>query len=651
MAYTSSKDQTLVAEQSGFTTSFIAIVISLALGFTIRALLSPEKVKFMIEKAAQKIHRDVNFKIGDAYVSLSRGILPDLSVVIKDISIDAKNPCWMSPLGEVNEIRLPLSFSRFLRGEVYVHEVLLDEVQLSLRAPVQNCEAKDQAKIEGVTPEPVREVAVAPYQEPTSQNQSSSSIDEVSIRSLKINYLPIAFTSFEIEDFSLHLKSQAPKLLVMNGLLKLGGETLSGDYSSQAQLYLEYSEATGPNLKSTVKGLWREGHYNLALDYFPAEQELDFTTELKHIPLSQIFPLLKKYKLMSSDLNGKETWLSLQAHGRTKLNSLAQAPINITSFKIEGEIGEISGESIDIQSLEPFRFQPAEIQLKSLNLDKMLIFLGRGHPTPALAHLGTFKGVARLKGPEDIHLLGEVSGLEFIFSNRGHREVQNIALVMGEIHLLDKEWSVQLSKVKPLDGILDGQLRILADRDWRDVRVSADLEELTLSPRVQSLMTGGGQLGAIYGQVKLRIEKSEVKDLNGQVKILDLNIEGLKFKKPQIVMSSKATNLQLLISAEEVQVDTKSALLNEIKPLLADIDFPEQVLQIKKPSVRIETKQLHSLSWSPLLIPFPGGKLKSEGGWDTLGQLSGQVLVSTKNKNLRWKISGSRDEPQFSKRP
>ncbi len=655
--FESEKD--LVAEQPGLGLSFMGLFLAFFMGIAIRAAISPDRVQEHLHRATEKIHKDLHISFGHAYVSLADGIFPDLSVVIEDVKISSDKACWLTPLAEINEVRLPLSMGHLFRGEILIHEVLADEFNLSLRNPYAKCENDGAAaladpalshsaratasNLSGALSLPPSKPVIADFQ----NVRRSNPIDSVEIKHFNIHYMPIAFTSFFIENFSAKLKSQDPKWIQLMGKLILNRDVDALDTSAHANLQLDFHEGTEPNLDLLLQGVWREGHFNLKSHLDIKAQDLSLQSEVRHMPLSQIIPYLKKYRLMESEFNGKRAWVSGEMKVQGGLSKLQQTPMRFDRLKLEGDLGEISCSVAEITSLAPFTFNPIDLQIRGLNIRELLIFLNRPHPTPALGELGIFNGTAHFVNPEQLALRGDYSGLEFIFSNRGSRQTQALSLISGELELKKNTWEIQVDRVKPVEGIFDGKLKMTADKDFKNLAIDAQIAELGLAPKIQSLMTGGGSLGALSGQLKLKLKEAQITELNGLLKWNQLLIEGVRLQKPKISLKMQAQDLRMDINAAELDITPK-----ENNTLFAGLfeSLGTNTLQLQSASTQIRTRQFKSLSWEKFQAQSSYGTFRSQGGWNENSELNGKLQIRGKNAKSEklWKIQGTRNQPQFT---
>jgi hypothetical protein len=635
-----------VADQPGLTLSLTSLFIAFFVGISVRALIAPEIVRDHLIRASNNIHKDFKFEFKDAHITLSRGIFPDLSVIIKDVTVQSEQACLLGPMAEINEIRLPLSWRELFNGNVTVEEILVDEVNLSLRSEYKGCEETKRVTASEANP---TAAGGASLPSPPSSPQSIEPLPlkTLEIQSLKIHYLPVAFTSFEIQDFTIQLKSESPQIIEADGRLVLGGDTMVGDYSSHAQLFVQWQDGAQAMLLTTAKGIWREGHYDGKLEIFPNSKDFRLTTDIRHLPLSQVIPVLKKYRLMETEFNGKQAWFSGGLSMKGKTNELKQTPIEMRDVKLEGNLGEISSASIVIESLEPLKYPPVDFQIRGLNLQEFLIFLGKGHPSQALGKLGVFNGASKFSGANSVKLSGDFSGLEFIFANRGERQIQTISLLSGELEFKNNRWSVSIDRVKPHQGIFDGKIQIQADRDFKDMQLDLSLKELTLSPAVQALMTSGGSIGPLRGNFETKILAGEIVGMQGQIKFDQVLADGISFVSPRIALRTVKENIVAQVFAQTVDFSpTNPILLTTILPLLEGTKKADERFQLKNFSSEIKTLQLATFAWNNLSAQSNFGPIRASGAWDEKGVLTGQLNLASR----QWELSGFRSAPVWTRR-
>lgn len=650
----SNPDSLLVTEQSGLATSLVGIFFAIALGLVVRGALSPDKIKSRVEEASQRLGDGIRVSIDQASFSLSRGVVPDFSLVVKNVHIEVNRKCFLSPDAEINEIRFPISIGDLIAGRPFFHEVQVDTMILLLRNEMKDCTQEEKNENASVVSEMVAKASgetSAPSTKSVTmgaQHQTPPDIRLVSINRLKVNYLPLPFTSFELLDLDLRIRSESPKIYNLTSQLDLGGETLSGDYSSHARIDLTYDESQHPQISTQIHGSWREGQYDFTLTEETLGQDVQVAGELRHIPLSQVFPVLKKYKIMVSDFNGRQTWLSGKFEAKGKVQNITATPLKINDVKIEGDLGEISLENAEIKKWSPVVFDPVVFQLKEIDVKSLLLFLNRPHPSPALGALGFFNGQAELSSNQSVRLSGQQRGLEMIFSNRGQREVQVFSEVAGDLVFDQGRWAGDINRIILKDGEFKGKASLSSDKDWKDLQMKIDIDQLTLAPKVQKLITGHGAVEKLQAKIKTHLVQGEMRQLDGFMRGEQVEIEGLKMSQPQFVFSTRGEDFQVDFSAQNLLLENApvfNKLISQFKTDLADLKLPEQY---KKISSQFKTKSLQNFEWSKFEMVSDQFRLQSSGGWNQKSEVFGQIQTLEKGKVKKWKLSGTREKPLLS---
>jgi len=641
--------RTLVAEQSGFALSMAGILLSIFIGLTVKSSLAPEKVLRLIDQAAARIDKRMNAKVGAAWISLSDGIFPEVSVVVKDLVISSEEGCWMRPHLEVDEMKLPMSFFQLIRGRIHIHQILAGDVALTLRAPLSECKERSPASA------PQEGTATSASQVPTGGqlaadirelSKAGGQIDEISIQNFHIHYLPIAFTTVNIRDFNIQVSSENPKIIHSAGILYLAGETLSGDYSSTAKVAVDFVENEETQWKISMSGQWREGHYDFKVGYRPENQNLDLDLNMEHIPLSQVFPLMRKYHLLQSDFNGKQIWLTVRAKAKGDASNIQALPIEVEKLRFEGDIGEIESRNIQILSLEPFRYQPLDVEIKSLKLDELLIFLNRPHPSPILGKLGTIHGKATFSRAGDVSVQGDLSGLEFIFSNRGALQVQTLSLISGSILFQQNRWNIKIDRLRPVEGVFLGNVQITADHNWKKINLRAHIDDLTFGPPIQKLMTGGGELGSLSADLTANFQEGELKEINGSLNTSEMTLDQMNIRSSKFIVQTKGKTLYFDSRLQGIHLHESSPAYLFLSRYMEEKNRKSGIT-MQSANLKMRSQFLNDLWFESLQLKLLDGYLELKGGWDQNGQLSGQVKVSSSAKVNRYELSGYRDRPEL----
>lgn len=619
----------LVAEQSGFFWTAVALIVALSVGSAVQSLLAPEKIKQRIQEVSTKIHPDVNVQFDDAYISLADGIFPEFALVIERVRLESAKTCWMMPVLHINKMKLPLSLSSLFAGHAKVNSLEVDEADLNFRGDYAPC--KPVAGTSDVVRSIAQEVGEMPA---PAIDENKNPIETVRVRVLKVG-------AVRFEDLR-YQKQSSEGAFHIQGMLNLGAESLAGDFDSYAKVKLDFDPARERHWTVDVNGNWREGMYRVAGDYNQAKQSLVMSGEMKHLPMSQIFPVLKKYQLLAQDLDGKSLWLS----SRFSIQGLVPQPesllVALDDFKVEGEIGDIRASRIEVAQLKPLQFAPFSMTLQGIHLSRVLSLLGKNHPSPTLGELGVVSGEFRTDGKQVFDFSGDLAGLEFIFSNKGLRQSQVLSLVSFQWHQDMKGSHVRVTRVRPLEGIFEGGLEV--NTTPKETVVVAAVNELQFAPSVIRLMTQNGNIDPMQGKMRMKLVDGNIVELVGDLKTNRMTVEGIEFLKPKVNFQMAKKTYQGIAEVEQISAAKDNAEMKIFLPLLEAGSNGSATVSLKKISMRFLSPEADALAWTDLRGQVDGREFTSSGHWNAEGLITGQFQKkSDSGVQKKWQLRGTRD--------
>lgn len=640
----SKSDKYLIAEQPGMAILISGLILAFFIGHTTKSLLSPSRVSAHIEKAASHIHKDVQVSFESAKVSFSDGILPRFAVIITGVQMQSNKTCWGAPLLSVDELRLPISMTSLIRGRAPIRSVEANNVHLLLREDVTSCETPEES-LAATSPAPMPSVRLSPSE---SSQKYRNDIRSVTIQSFHIASDKHPQYATELVNFNTRVRSFEPRVIEIRAKSNLFKDSRVGDYLSHANLYIQYKESPEKTVQTHFFGNWREGHYSLIANYNFDEEQVAIETDLKHIPLSQVLRVMQKYGMASDNLNGRQVWLSSKARMLSTVQNIKTAPIEVRDMRMEGDLGEIHLEKIDITSVNPFTYKPIRVDVRKLDVEKLLVLLNRPKQTGILGNLGTFTGRADIYSDEKMRLTGEHSGLEFVFSNKGQQEVQVLNNIVGDVTLEKDHWSFDIKRIEPKDGLFAGDLSVRADRDFKNVDIKTHIDEMSFAPAVQRLMTGNGSVGVMNMDSQLRLTDTQLSFLKGQMNVSDMQIEGMSFGKTKFQFDWVKDQFVLKTQMNSLSVAETSPASSVLKPLTPQSFWNQNALSMQNVSGKFQGKDLRNIAWQGFQAQFgKQGSLKTEGRWNESSELKGQVEVLEGKKLRQWGIEGTREMPLF----
>jgi hypothetical protein len=636
----------MIAEQPGLRILLTGLLLAFFIGYTLKSYLSPSRVQAQIEKAASHVHKDITISFNSAQFILSEGILPRFSVVIDKIKMESLQSCWMAPTLEIDELRLPLSFWGLITGSGPVESIEANIVTLTLREAVKNCSEKELTS-ENPSADPGSKPLVT-LSRSEKEEKYRNDVRALYVKEFNIVAERYPQYSSKLLDFSTRVKSFEPRVIEVRARTHLLKDDTVGDYLSHANLYMEYKESPDKVLQAHFFGNWREGHYSFIANYNLEDHLLTAETDLKHIPLSQILSILQKYDLASKNLNGKQVWISAKGRWAGPVQDLKNSPLSVRDLRLEGDLGEMHVEQMEFTKFEPLEYRPIRVDIRKLDVEKLLVLLNRSHDARILGSLGQFSGVADINSDRMIRLQGEHRGLEFIFSNKGQRESQVIERMLGEIALSGDKWLIAVNRVEPRGGNFIGDVKLEADRDFKNLEVKAHVDELAFTPTVQNLMTQGGEVGAVSLDGEVRIKNGILDKAKGLLRVQNMKVEGVEFEKTKAQFEGQQGILSLNTQVQKMSFDDTSPTAALMKQVIPDKYWAKGSFDAQDLNGKFVLQDGKTLSWKGFHAKFDkNAQVSVDGSWDQDGVLKGGVQVREGNQNRKWVIEGNRDEPRL----
>lgn len=634
----------LITEQPAWAILSSGLLVSFFLGFALKSYFNPARLSERISEAAQKIHPSLQIQFESSYLSLSRWGIPKLEVVITQVQAVSSLACWGQPKIHIDEIRIPLSFRSLLSQKDPIQGVELATARVHFTQAPHSCAASAQQKqsSEQLT---TSLVAISPVSGKTAPGMAQGSgLEFFSIKHIQIHFdhEPRYYT--ELKNIQLIVQQSAPLKIVMDAGTELFKNEVVGDYLSNSKLRIEFDEGDDQSVLVHFFGNFREGYYSVIAKGSLSDRSVRMESELQNIPLGAVLSMLQRYGQSRSEVNANNLWLSLKAQSFFSADEIHKAGLNISKLAIEGDLLDLVADKVVINRLEPLSYEPIKVDIQNLNIQKVFEFYGRPHPTKAMGDLGVFKGSAEIRSENEISLVGILSGLEFIFANKGLREVQTVDSTLLDAQFLAGAWKLRLTNPQLLSGQLIGEVEVKADRFLNSVSMDLKIDELLLSPQVQKIMTEDGKIGALEARLQWDIRDKETKNMSGNVQLLETELAGLKLAKASAQIGF--ANQAIFVKSRATNLDIKGG-----EPLAVMKTFVGD-----QPEVRIEQAQMDfyiesekALSWKNAQGTLQDGTLiRTSGGWNSDGLLAGNVTSQTRTaKKKNWKILGTRNAPLF----
>lgn len=590
-----------IAERRGWRTSLVLIGLAFICSLIFQNYFSPEKIELHIRKASQRIDSQLSLSFKNAELSLRQGWWLDFAVLVHEIELSSTRECWGRPEARIEALRLPLSFSKLLQGKVEMSHLDIKNLELILKTQPTECEqAQPAPESQGAAAS--ASAPIKPLAEQFKQFKIESKpnpIQSVEIDKLRIVYTPMAFTSVELRNVVLDVPQSVPLKLKSRGTLIVSGATLNGDYGSTARFDVQVNEGV---LQLQLKGGWKQGDYNMLLNFNDNSKAWNLNLQGAHLPLAQLFPLAKKYGFMNQNYGGVPAWMSFKVQGQGLSSRTGE--VQFTNVQIDSDLGSLAISPATYLLSEQKLAQPVVVQLGETSLKDLLHFLNRREPWPWIKDLGNIQGEMEIMSSEKSKLSLSFSNLKIPVNHQGQETELVIAFAQLELSLVKGVWVGEIKNLKIKDGLHLGVIRLNASQDFKSFRIDHVIDELVLPPEVVATLTQEGVLSSVSGSMSLSQQ------------------------------DGKWSGVKVQLKADQLRSPFKE---------LKDLNVSED---LKKVKIDLASADLQSFTWL-LSADSAQARVKAQGGWDQMGQLSGELQVAEKRSLARYKIFGDRREPQF----
>ena len=653
-------DQQLVTEQPALKVIFWGFVISWVLSLLLQGWLAPHRLRAHIEKAAASMHRDVKVTFDSVEMRLADGILPRFQVVVQGVRMTSGNPCWGQAELSADQIRLPISLSGLWTGSGIVQRVEAGQVDIYVADTAQACAEiqKNQKSSQAQKSPPEKAVSEAVSGEavaaanlplPQSISPSKNNIRLAFIDSLRLRLQKYPGYEPQILNIRAEVKEDKPIYLSITAKTHLLKDEQVGDFLSHANILLEYRESPEKTLHAHVYGNWREGHYSLIGSCTLLDQLCQLESELKHIPVSQVLRIVQRLTEQEMEkYKAKKMWVSMRLKASGDARRAQDFPIEISNVKLEGDLGNVHIDHALINRLSPLAYEPFNIQLLSVNLRTLLNVLGLDPSSKIFGSMGQFTGKLEMTSADQFKMYGEHSGLEFIFANKGQRELQKILRMNVDFLMKQNQWIAILSRVEPEQGVLDGEIRLTGVKDKKEVNIRTRIDELSLNPVVQNLMTQKGSIAPLKLNADMKLTEGKVTALKGHLRLPLLKVEDMSINQIRAQFDYVADKSVINLQMKEVELTAGGVAANILQPIAQKVAMDK----LNDFSGIFKTKDFKSLEWRNVSAKLKTGeRLITDGGWNEKSELSGHVLIKTPKGGLDWQILGLRDTPVLEAKP
>lgn len=643
--------------------------------FLVRTALSPAQVRYWVEEALQKAELPVQVEFSEVRLEFSRGIFPWFGLVAENVSVIGQRSCESLSEFTVDRVAVPLSLTHLFRREIYVSHLYLGQAQFrympaacepapaeensaagaTLGTPatppaasgVQPVRAKQSETKKFVfEPERLKKMAEK-YNKGWSQlnTQVARNLGEILIERLDIvdgrrpglnlQLSALKWSPATVNDRrEWHLKTR----------MKLAGDWLDSQSSSSFEVQITFAEQT---TQLNLEGNYKEGKINWVADYDWSNHRVQLDLQQDQVPLNPIIRMLKDQRIITNDLQPKFVWLSCRVKYDGLVSALSSQPLQLEPCSIQGDLGELVMKSWRWFPWREPIFDPFVVELKELDLHKLVQIVNRTGLSGILSRFGLLSGNLHIENPNHMVFKGELRNIEMAFSNRGERGKQLVPRLVGELTLNEDRVLGNFPEVELEQGEFKGQITFNLDREFRSGVLQLAIDRLGFHPSIQKLMVGGTISPiSIYGQGK--VENGEISSWRGEFGIREMRNERWTLEEVKLTTDLAGGKFVSNTKAKRVELPAASEYYRLARPMFLDEKGLDTSLIFDRFSGKLQIGRGEG-RWDKLSASVLNRVVVSSSGkWSTDQKVEGAMFVDFPVlKLLRWDITGSWDRIQL----
>ncbi len=627
------RENDLVSEQPGFFILFLGFIFALAVGFSIRTAAQSDWFHIKLKEAIDNVGKEWRIEYGEVGLYFKDGLRPTIGIFADGVKIASASRCLMKSGGFAQKVKIPLSLINYIVDGQLVSEIEIENFKIEITEKKPVCNTSDvPADIKSETPEKKKKNQIS-IVDRVERSQLKNEIQKVRINRLEIYYPHEKFDYFVMKNIVVTNKSTHPKIIYLEGNLDLNPILKTAEGQATASLKIEYNEFPEKIIKSNLLGSLREGFFSLQLVNRLDDEKFQIQSELKNVSLSLLKGFLYE---IPKNLNLKSNWLSLKFYSEGSLRSLGASQAQWKDLLVNGDLGEITVDELNFPNGFQKPWEPFEIKLHGIDLSKIAELVPSIEMPKQIESLGSLSGKLKLTSDAAISAVGQLSGVEVVFSANGVRKTEKL-----NIENITGNWSKNKLEIGSHELRIDNRMTSgffnFKSNELKTFYFETQFKNLELSSSVSELVTGTEQ-PVLFDDLSLKVtggKKVIHYKANGKIKSLShkyAEVKGMAFT----VQGSAGETQDIEVKAEQVQYT--SDLVSVLTRF--DIEIPTEN---NKAKVKVKVSKLDS----QIQLRFETGSgVKILAMLENENDVNG--VISTKNKE--WKIYGTRDAIKVDKK-
>jgi hypothetical protein len=545
-------------------------------------------------------------------LSLRDGVIPRLGILVRGLTMSAKDPCITSAGLHIDQLFIPVSLHEGLIGRLYVRRMQAHHVELVLGE--KTCS----------TLESTSEIHVLPALDKFFRTRFAQELQNTRQR----------LAGVDIESFSIRTSAEPNPLMVFSRLLIETGRD-GGLAQATARVDIDKDFLGTPVapyiwLKLTTDGqvidgtgrvLFREGLVEAKAHLRALTAAVDWQTNIQHLPLKPFYDRLRTSQHWSPAVNLEGTWGFCKLESGTNLTNLLTAPILSSSCYVEGDVGKVTIDDTRMWVSPVWKYDRFHMGISHLALPRLFSSpLSLGFRNIDVKPNGYFQGTLDIS-PEQVSAQGIAEGIEIgVWRNRV-RARQILDRVQGRLQMKAQSTEVHVTGVNSGGADWKGTADLIMRTEGLESTFKVNMTKVELDSSIVHLFVPA-DIEAINVQLSGSVLES-VAEIHGSVDIPQ--IDGPLFSAEQVHVAVDTDPDEPYhggARAEGVVIYAKP-IVQAFHPLVAGTE----TLDLTNLSGQWRNDQ-GKIGWSELSLTDKKSKnrISSLGEIDIDGQLTGLAL-------------------------
>ncbi|MBC7465445.1 MAG: hypothetical protein H7256_05585 [Bdellovibrio sp.] len=658
-----------VIDQAGFRVVFIGFILSLVMGLGLRTQIAPARVKALLQDSVSLLDKDFIIDFTTAEVVLSNWGLPLPSLQISNIRVSPKKSICQDSQIFIEHLNLPLSFVALITSESLITEINANHVELRI-ADFEHCfddpkkpAGKESSVAAGAaSSEKANDnhfsksdsASVINTTETTEKNifqsRTAALLKRINIDQLKLIYKKYPTQSIDFRHLTFDLGYEKDRLnqIDINSQVYALKDVQSDIMYFKGDLGVQIVANKSDQIETVLKlnGRLLDGEIQLFALVNSVEKNIKLDMKAKKVAVK---PLIQMKLIESNYINFPMTF-DFRGYGFYQYDKNIFSEIKLNDIEISGERTRITIDELSAKSeKDNLVVQSFKANIQRLNLNKLVNLSQNKNIAQSIENFGEFSGFLSFKNLDHMAFDGSWAGLEFIFANRGYRELQKIDSFAVKAKLDRKEAEANLSRFVVNKVYLKGDSNFSYKLDTGFIQAKANLEGPILNERVWALLTQLPQspnVGIHWNYKKNKDEKHQLSMSISEVQTFGLKLQNLDFNFNQTLQDGVSVNVGLIGKASKVSVipgESKINLLTEIFNSQSDYRDREYVAENFHLALKGNDWRTMSFDLDSHLKPADSsakntGSLKAKGQWTEDDVLSGILSIQSAGKNNKYQL-------------